>query len=110
MLDRVEPYHQHFSLRNYTLQYPFAEKETVPVPLLLFLVVLAPAIIIAIYTLVLDGLFSHDKGPSGGRRKYRWKDRLWELNCGILGLALSCAAAVTITGKQDSKSCALCSG
>jgi diacylglycerol diphosphate phosphatase/phosphatidate phosphatase len=40
-------------------------------------------------------------GRGGLRRlsgKYRFKDRLWELNCGLLGLVLSIGAAFTITG------------
>ncbi|KAL8872505.1 MAG: hypothetical protein Q9174_001876 [Haloplaca sp. 1 TL-2023] len=103
ILDSVEPYHQHFSLRNYTLQYPFAVRERVPIPLLFVLNSLLPAIIIAIYALVIDGLFSHQKQPTArdGHRtlgKYRLKDRLWELNCGILGLLLSQGAAFVITG------------
>ncbi|KAL8997923.1 MAG: hypothetical protein Q9169_002916 [Polycauliona sp. 2 TL-2023] len=103
VLDSVEPYHQHFSLRNYTLQYPFAEHERVPVPLLFVLNSLAPAIIIALYALLIDGLFSRHKNtaPRDGHRtmgKYRFKDRLWELNCGILGLLLSQGAAFVITG------------
>ena len=62
-----------------------------------------PVIVIIIYTIVLDGLFSHHSptNPKTGRRKltgpYRLKDRLWELNCGILGLFLSQAAAFVIT-------------
>lgn len=32
--------------------------------------------------------------------RYRFKDRLWELNCGILGLGLSVGAAFTITGME----------
>ncbi len=62
-------------------------------------------IIIAIYTLVIDGLFSHQTtmlpGRTGLRKlggRYRFKDRLWELNCGILGLGLSVGAAFTIVG------------
>ncbi|KAI9893678.1 MAG: hypothetical protein M1814_005893 [Vezdaea aestivalis] len=104
-LDAVEPFHQHFSLQNYTLHYPFAEKERVPVPLAAFLSVGCPAIIIFIYTIIVDGIFSHHKaqGMPGAKRRllngrYRLKDRLWELNCGILGLLLSVGAAVTITG------------
>ncbi|KAI9674905.1 MAG: hypothetical protein M1829_003645 [Trizodia sp. TS-e1964] len=104
-LDAVEPFHQHFSLQNYTLQYPYAIKERVPVPLAAFLSVACPAIVITIYTLFIDGLFSHStplRQSSGARRvmsgKYRFKDRLWELNCGILGLLLSVGAAITITG------------
>jgi hypothetical protein len=30
--------------------------------------------------------------------RYRLKDRLWELNCGILGLGVAVGAAFTITG------------
>ncbi|KAL8857913.1 MAG: hypothetical protein Q9178_005532 [Gyalolechia marmorata] len=102
-LDAVEPYHQHFSLRNYTLQYPLAVNERVPVPLLFVLNSLLPAIFIALYALLIDGLFSHQKQstPRDGHRslgKYRLKDRLWELNCGILGLLLSQGAAFVITG------------
>lgn len=102
-LDAVEPYHQHFSLRNYTLQYPYAVHERVPVPLLFVLNTLVPALIIAIYALLIDGLFSRHKeaAPRDGHRtlgKYRLKDRLWELNCGLLGLLLSQGAAFVITG------------
>ncbi|KAL8765143.1 MAG: hypothetical protein Q9194_006665 [Teloschistes cf. exilis] len=102
-LDAVEPFHQHFSLRNYTLQYPYAVHERVPVSLLFVLNTLFPAIIIALYALLIDGLFSHTKEatPRDGHRtlgKYRLKDRLWELNCGLLGLLLSQGATFVITG------------
>ncbi|KAK8195341.1 phosphatidic acid phosphatase type 2/haloperoxidase [Phyllosticta capitalensis] len=103
-LDSVEPYHQHFSLRNYTLQYPYAVHERVPVFDLVIIAVVAPAIVIAIYTLLIDGLFSNQPAAttSSKRRKlsgkYRMKDRLWELNCGVLGLLLSVGAAFTVTG------------
>lgn len=62
-----------------------------------------PIVVIAVYTIVVDGLFSHHKptNPSTGRRKllgrYRFKDRLWELNCGVLGLLLAQASAFVIT-------------
>jgi diacylglycerol diphosphate phosphatase/phosphatidate phosphatase len=105
IVDKIPPYHQPFSLENYTLHYPFAEHERVPVPWLCVYVILAPAVIIALYTMVIDGLFSHQMempvGRSGIKRlsgRYRFKDRLWELNCGILGLGLSIGAAFTITG------------
>jgi diacylglycerol diphosphate phosphatase/phosphatidate phosphatase len=104
-VDKIPPFHQHFSLDNYTLHYPFAEKERVPVFWLCVYVILAPAAIIGFYTLVIDGLFSHQTemptGRAGIKRlsgRYRFKDRLWELNCGILGLGLSVGAAFTITG------------
>jgi hypothetical protein len=100
-LDAVEPYHQQFSLKNYTLHYNFATKERVPVPALLMICAVAPAIIIAIYTLVIDGIFSHG---GSGRKKYTLKARLWELNCGILGLLLAVGASFVITGKANFKS------
>lgn len=105
IVDKIPPFHQHFALENYTLHYPFAEHERVPVPWLCVYVILAPAAIIALYTMVIDGLFSHQTtmpaDRSGIKRlsgRYRFKDRLWELNCGILGLGLSIGAAFTITG------------
>ncbi|KAJ6161440.1 hypothetical protein N7470_004836 [Penicillium chermesinum] len=103
ILDSVEPYHQHFSLRNYTLQYPYAVHERIPIQYALCISGAFPLVVIAIYTLLLDGLFSHHKpqDPISGKRKlrgpWRWKDRLWELNCGILGLLLSQALAFLIT-------------
>ncbi len=56
--------------------------------------------VIAIYTLVLDGIFSHRRKQTGAgwSNIYRLKDRLWELNCGILGLLLAEGAAFVITG------------
>lgn len=62
----------------------------------------APFAIILVYTLFIDGLFSHHKvDPVSGKKRatgpYRWKDRLWEFNCGFLGLVLSQALAFIIT-------------
>ena len=92
-------------MKNYTLHYPYAVKERIPVPELCVIVIGAPASIIAAYTLVIDGFFSHQApvthGGGRGRKllgRYRLKDRLWELNCGILGLMLSVCAAFTVTG------------
>ena len=91
IVDKIPPFHQPFSLDNYSLHYPFAKKERVPVPWLCVYVVFAPAVIIGLYTMVIDGLFSHQTdlptGRAGIKRltgRYRFKDRLWELNCGTL--------------------------
>lgn len=104
MLDRIEPYHQHFSLENKSLQYPFAVKERITIQEALLISIASPLVVIILYTLVIDGLFSHHKSSSpdgSGRRKltgpYRLKDRLWELNCGILGLLLSQGLAFVTT-------------
>ncbi|KAF2402870.1 acid phosphatase/Vanadium-dependent haloperoxidase [Trichodelitschia bisporula] len=94
-IDKVEPYHQEFSLSNYTLHYKYAVHERIPVPFLLVLVVIIPAIIISVYTLIIDGIFSHHIAK---RKRYRLKDRLWELNCGLLGLLLAIGASFVVTG------------
>ena len=105
-IDKVEPFKQHFALQNYTLQYPYAVNERIPVFDLVIIACLAPAILITLYTLVVDGLFSHSKETVSVGRKRKWtgryplKDRLWELNCGILGLALAVAASFTVTGMR----------
>lgn len=59
---------------------------------------LCPAFVIAIYTLFVDGMFSKSKGNVSRRQRYTWGDRLWELNCGILGLFLAQGTAFVITG------------
>ncbi|KAJ5579788.1 uncharacterized protein N7459_005773 [Penicillium hispanicum] len=103
ILDSLEPYHQHFSLRNISLQYPYAVHERIPIQYALCISGLFPLVLIIVYTLFIDGLFSHHKpqDPVSGKRKlrgpWRWKDRLWEMNCGILGLLLSQGLAFVIT-------------
>ncbi|KAE8348050.1 phosphatidic acid phosphatase [Aspergillus coremiiformis] len=103
IFDSIEPYHQHFSLTNISLMYPYAVHERVSIPLALCISGLGPLAIILIYTLLIDGLFSHHKpvNTTSGKRKltgpYRFKDRLWEFNCGFLGLLLSQGLAFLIT-------------
>ncbi|KAK2741228.1 hypothetical protein FQN57_005690 [Myotisia sp. PD_48] len=103
ILDRIEPFHQPFALQNYSLHYPYAVHERVSIPVALAITGGGPIVVIFLYTIVIDGLFSHNKplNPTTGKRKltgrYRLKDRLWELNCGVLGLVLAQAAAFVIT-------------
>jgi membrane-associated phospholipid phosphatase len=52
--------------------------------------------------MIIDGMYSHHK-PATNRSRIMsgpWTlgDRLWEMNCGILGLGLSIAGVVCITG------------
>ncbi|KAJ5615939.1 hypothetical protein N7537_001053 [Penicillium hordei] len=103
ILNKVEPFHQHFSLNNISIQYPYAVHERVPMVYALCISGVFPLVLIILYTLFIDGLFSHHKPQDGasGKRKlrgpHRWKDRLWELNCGILGLILAQGLAFFIT-------------
>lgn len=103
IVDKIEPFHQPFSLQNLSLRYPHAVHETIPMPLALFLSGIIPLVSIAVYTLLIDGLFSHNKPqkPLTGKRKrsgpHRWRDRLWEFNCGFLGLLLAQGLAFVLT-------------
>ncbi|PGH10260.1 hypothetical protein GX51_00017 [Blastomyces parvus] len=103
ILDRIEPFHQPFAITNHSLYYPYAVNERVSIPLALALSGGIPLAVILIYTVVIDGLFSHNKPiTSAGKRKfmgpYSLKDRLWEFNCGFLGLLLAQGTAFVITG------------
>lgn len=58
------------------------------------IVCLGPVVVIAVYTIVIDGQFATG---GGSIKKYSLKSRLWELNCGILGLLLSIGSSFVIT-------------
>jgi len=94
----VTPFAQHFSLNDISIQYPYAVHERIPIHIALLISGLFPAVVIAVYTLFIDGLFSHHRRTTRTRSKYTFGDRLWELNCGWLGLFLSQGAAFVITG------------
>ncbi|KAI1621417.1 PAP2 domain protein [Exophiala viscosa] len=94
----VTPFAQHFSLNNIYIQYPYAIHERVPIQLALIISGLFPAVVIAVYSLFIDGLFSHYRGTTRKRSRYSFSDRLWELHCGWLGLLLAQGAAFVITG------------
>ncbi|KAJ5774112.1 Phosphatidic acid phosphatase type 2/haloperoxidase [Penicillium paradoxum] len=103
ILNTIEPYHQHFSLNNISIQYPYAVHERIPMAYAVCISIGFPVVLILLYTMLIDGLFSHNKpqDTASGKRKlrgpHRWKDRLWELNCGILGLLLAQGLAFVIT-------------
>jgi diacylglycerol diphosphate phosphatase / phosphatidate phosphatase len=69
------------------LQYKHLEHDRVPNPLLWLISIVSPAVILALWTMVIDGVFSHKVG--GKKIKYTLKDRLSELNAGWLGLGLA---------------------
>ncbi|RPB27678.1 acid phosphatase/Vanadium-dependent haloperoxidase [Terfezia boudieri ATCC MYA-4762] len=102
-LDKAEPFHQRFSVHNPSLQYPYADPERIAPWLAAVISVAFPAAVIILWTMVLDGLFSHHKLEARHRgypRRgiYTMQERLWEMNAGILGLGLSVAALITIIG------------
>lgn len=99
ILDKIlTPFAQPFSVNNISLQYPMAVPERIPIWQCMVYSCLAPAVIIAVYTLFLDGTFSKSKKTVSRSQRYTWGDRIWELNCGVLGLFLAQGTAFVITG------------
>lgn len=99
ILDKIlTPFAQHFSSQNISLQYPVADPERIPIWMCMVYSCFFPGILIAVYTLFIDGIFSKSKQNLSRARRYTWGDRVWELNCGILGLFLAQGAAFVITG------------
>ncbi|KAL7272117.1 hypothetical protein RUND412_005087 [Rhizina undulata] len=98
-LDLITPYNQRFSLENKSLQYPMAVPERIPAKWAAVIAVVFPLVVFIIWTMLIDGRFSHHK-PANRSRAGRWtmRERLWQLNCGILGLGLSVACAIVVTG------------
>ncbi|KAK9324896.1 phosphatidic acid phosphatase type 2/haloperoxidase [Lipomyces orientalis] len=86
-ISSLPPNFSRFSLTDITLQYPVAEPETISYPLACILCIVVPAAIIVVWSLAID--FFRYRSPL--------RTRLWELNCGILGLALSITMTVVIT-------------
>ncbi|KAL0638769.1 hypothetical protein Q9L58_002194 [Maublancomyces gigas] len=80
----LEPFKRMFSLDDLSIQFPHAEIERVPVPLLLVYTVAFPAIFITIYTL----LIAPKKSGTA---------RLHQLHVGLLGLAISLMLTTFIT-------------
>ncbi|KAF8429038.1 phosphatidic acid phosphatase type 2/haloperoxidase [Tirmania nivea] len=102
-LDKAEPFHQRFSIQNPSLKYPYADPERIPPWLAALISVAFPAAVILLWTMVIDGLFSHHKKQAAHRGHHRGgiytiRERLWEMNAGFLGLGLSVAALITIVG------------
>ncbi|KAF9150760.1 hypothetical protein BGX20_005598, partial [Mortierella sp. AD010] len=77
-IDTLEPYHRQFSVKDITIQHPFAKKETVPVWLALVLAFILPGIIISCIALI-------------SRRSYT------DLHNGLLGLFLAQALVLIVT-------------
>ncbi|RPB11020.1 PAP2-domain-containing protein [Morchella conica CCBAS932] len=103
-LDSAEPHHQRFSLNNESLQYPYADPERISAAEAGVIACLFPLICVIFWTMIIDGLYSHHKPAQtrrrllGGGGKWTMADRLWEMNCAILGLGLSAAGSIVITG------------
>lgn len=92
-LQLVRPNHRPFTLLSLDNSFPLLT-ETVPIWLAAVLAVAVPALVILIVALVFVPGFSVVRRMD---RKRMWKLKLWELERGIAGLALSLAGAFFIT-------------
>ncbi|KAF2019035.1 PAP2-domain-containing protein [Aaosphaeria arxii CBS 175.79] len=90
----LTPYHRPFSLVDLSISFPYQTSEVIPTWLLVVISLVAPAVIIFIVCLVFV------PGPTASRgtpKSLIWKRKIWELNTGWMGLALSLATAFMIT-------------
>lgn len=78
LIDRVHGHHREFDLNDPTIQFSYTLHERVPVPLLIFLSVIIPAILI---TLTSQFLLRSS----------------WDSHIGLLGLALSLSLSLAVT-------------
>ncbi|KAG0247047.1 hypothetical protein BG011_002151, partial [Mortierella polycephala] len=78
LIDQLEPFHRQFSVKDVTIQHPFAKQETIPNWLLVILAFLAPMIVIG-----LIAIFQ--------QRSYT------DLHNGFLGLFLAQALVLIVT-------------
>lgn len=90
----ISPYHRPFSLLDLTISFPYVEKDLVSTAVLVVLSLVAPAVIILVYTAVL--IPWPGKQSRTSRLKF-WRRKLWEFNAGWMGLGLSFALALFIT-------------
>ncbi|KAF9088164.1 hypothetical protein BGX23_007581 [Mortierella sp. AD031] len=78
IVDQLEPFHRQFSVRDITIQHPFAKQETVPVWLLLLLSFMLPMTIVGLIAIF-------------HRRSYT------DLHNGLLGLFLAQSLVLIVT-------------
>ncbi|CAO3656669.1 unnamed protein product [Mucor hiemalis] len=80
-IDKITPFHRMFSLEDKTIMFPYSEKESVPVWLLLIICFVAPVIIIACISMSGIG----------------YKRSIHDFHSGVLGLCLGLAMTIMLT-------------
>ena len=90
----MDPFHQHFSLRNRDLQYPFATHQRIPFAAAIVIAVLVPIVIIAFTTLGIGGISRLHRSRSSS---VAFHDRLYEFNTAVRGILSSEALVFLVT-------------
>lgn len=90
----IEPIKRDFSVTDKSISFPY-RSDTISIPVLFVIAVVAPGIIIAIICAALVRI-PERPGPDPSRAAI-WKRKLWELHAGWLGLAFSLTLSLFIT-------------
>ena len=96
VIDKVNGHQREFSLTDQSLMYTFAVHETIPTWLLVVCAVIAPVIIILIWTLIIPPIGSYHR-KRWKKGELTWAEKLWDANLSLLGIGLAIAATITIT-------------
>lgn len=80
-IDKITPFHRMFSVEDKTIMFPYSEKESVPVWLLLIICFLAPVIIIGFISM------------SG----FGYRRSIHDFHSGVLGLCLGLSMTIMLT-------------
>jgi ABC-type Fe3+ transport system permease subunit len=96
LIDKVSGHQRQFSLTDQSLMYTMAVTETIPPWLLVVCAVVAPVVIMMVWTLIIPPLGSYQ------RRRWRkgeitWSEKLWDANLSLLGIGLAIASTITVT-------------
>lgn len=94
VLGNIKPNQRPFSLDDREISFPFTQRETVSVTVLVLVGIVAPILIVFLVCLL---FVPGPTTPSGLSRALIWRRKLWELHMGLLGLALSVVSAWFIT-------------
>ncbi|KAM5470148.1 hypothetical protein MauCBS54593_004031 [Microsporum audouinii] len=90
----AQPNRHSFSLRDPNISYPFAAKETVSVTVLVLVTLVAPLVLIALFSV----LFIPGRSAAAGTpTSLIWRRKLWEWNAGWMGLGVAYACTYAAT-------------
>ncbi|KAK2861203.1 hypothetical protein FQN49_004436 [Arthroderma sp. PD_2] len=90
----AQPNRHSFSLRDPHISYPFAVEETVSVTVLVLVTLVAPIILIALFSLL---FIPGRSAAAGAPSSLVWRRKLWEWNAGWMGLGVAYACTYAAT-------------
>ncbi|KAI1325263.1 PAP2 superfamily-domain-containing protein [Xylariaceae sp. FL0255] len=98
LIGRLTPNKRPFSLQDPDISFPYTVHETVTTTLLYLYAALLPIVaILLVCILIIPGKTASSSSSSSITSSSTWKRKLWELQAGWQGLALSIISATLIT-------------